>query len=210
MYSLVSLLLCGHGAFRCGVLLNIYDSSRFVGSQVSHVLFFFFRLWFETGTLLLLFVWWGWSFSFLCCTLLSCLAVFFRASAFNQGVSTWNTGAVTTMERSKCTLSASLSVATPSAVVFFNIRQLEFHRITILTRFIILFCVFETAPFLLFVVGWSFLFFVANSLAVFQSASVFNQDVSKWNTGAVTTMENSKCTLSLSLSVGHAFHCCVF
>ena len=35
------LLLCGHGAFRCGVLLNIYDNSKFVRSQVSHVLFFF-------------------------------------------------------------------------------------------------------------------------------------------------------------------------
>ena len=37
----LSLPLCGHGAFRCGVVLNIYDNSRFVGSQVSHVLFFF-------------------------------------------------------------------------------------------------------------------------------------------------------------------------
>ena len=36
-----SLPLCGHGAFRCGVLLNIYGNSRFVGSQVSHVLFLF-------------------------------------------------------------------------------------------------------------------------------------------------------------------------
>ena len=38
--------------------------------------------------------------------------------------------------------------------------------------------------------GLVFLFFVAPSLAVFQSASEFNQDVSKWNTGAVTTMQN--------------------
>jgi surface protein len=36
-----SLPLCGHGAFRCGVLLNIHDNSRFVGSQFSHVLFLF-------------------------------------------------------------------------------------------------------------------------------------------------------------------------
>ena len=42
-------LSVGHGAFRCGVLLNIYDNSRFVGSQVSHVLFFLFCLWFEMG-----------------------------------------------------------------------------------------------------------------------------------------------------------------
>ena len=57
---------------------------------------------------------------------------------------------------------------------------------------------FETVPFLLFVVGWSRLFFVATSLAVFMFASAFNQDVSKWNTGAVTTMYGSKCTRSLS------------
>ena len=37
----LSLPLCGHGAFRCGVVLNIYDISRFVGTQVSHVLFLF-------------------------------------------------------------------------------------------------------------------------------------------------------------------------
>ena len=66
---------------------------------------------------------------------------------------------------------------------------------------------FETV--LIFVVcgGLVFLFFVAPSLAVFDGASVFNQDVSKWNTAAVTDMENSKCTLPLS---GRAFRCRVF
>ena len=34
-------LSVGHGAYRCGVLLNIYNNSRFVGSHVSHVLFLF-------------------------------------------------------------------------------------------------------------------------------------------------------------------------
>ena len=50
------------------------------------------------------------------------------------------------------------------------------------------------------------LFFVApfSLLAVFYGASVFNQDVSKWNTGAVTNMNGSKCNLSLSLSVATA------
>ena len=72
---------------------------------------------------------------------------------------------------------------------------------------------FETVPFLLFVVGWSFFFFVAPSLVhvVFNDASVFNQDVSNWNTGAVTTMYGSKCTLSLVLSVATALSvvvCC--
>ena len=41
--------------------------------------------------------------------------------------------------QSKCTLSLSLCVATPSAVVCLNLRQLECHRITILTRFVFLF-----------------------------------------------------------------------
>ena len=68
--------------------------------------------------------------------------------------------------------------------------------------FCYLFC-FTTVPFLWFVVGWSFFLFVAPSLAVFRGArgrpTVFNQDVSKWNTGAVTNMGYSKCTLSPSL-----------
>ena len=42
-------------------------------------------------------------------------------------------------------------------------------------------------------------FLVAHSLAVFSSSSVFNQDVSKWKTGAVTNMEWSKCNLSPSV-----------
>jgi surface protein len=39
-------------------------------------------------------VWWVWSFLFFV-ALFSLLAVFYGASAFNQDVSTWNTGAVT-------------------------------------------------------------------------------------------------------------------
>jgi surface protein len=81
-------------------------------------------------------------------------------------------------------LSLSLSVATaPYSVVWCVvecIRQLEVRRVTILTRFGLSF--FFDAPFSL--------------LAVFNGASAFNQDVSKWITGAVTTMERSKCTLS--------------
>ena len=46
-----------------------------------------------------------------------------------------------------------------------------------------------------------FLFFVApfSLRAVFNEASAFNQDVSKWNTGVVTNMMYSKCTRSPSL-----------
>ena len=69
------------------------------------------------------------------------------------------------------------------------------------TFFYYCFCVlFETKLFFCFVCGVSvFFFFVASSLAVFQLASVFNQDVSKWNTSAVTSMCASKCNLSPSL-----------
>ena len=102
--------------------------------------------------------------------------------------------------------SLSLSVATPSAVVYFEYtttRVSSDHTSHTFCSFC--FCVFETVPILLFVVGWSFLFFVAPSLAVFSRASAFNQDVSKWNTGAVTTMRSSKCTLSLPLCVATPF-----
>ena len=63
----------------------------------------------------------------------------------------------------------------------------------------------------LFVVLWWFVLFifVGASLAVFSSARVFNQDVSKWDTGAVTIMEFSKCNVSPSLWPRHPF-CCVF
>ena len=109
MYSLP---LCGHGAFRSGVLLNVYDNSRFVGSQVSHVLFLFFACGLKRDlvTLLLLFVWWIWVFFFslLHPSLFSLLAVFQSASVFNQDVSKWITSAVTNMALSKCTCSLPL------------------------------------------------------------------------------------------------------
>jgi surface protein len=148
----------------------------------------------------------GWSFLLF---VAPSLAVFYAASAFNQDVSKWSTGAVTTMSHSKCTLSPSPWPRLP-LLYFLNIRQLECHRITILTRFIILLLCFLTRYLFCFVCGGLvFLFFVAPSLAVFYQAKKFNQDVSKWNTGAVNTMASSKCTLSPSL-YGHAFRCCVF
>ena len=67
----------------------------------------------------------------------SLLAVFYSASAFNQDVSNWNTGAVTTMKQSKCTLPLSLLTTVPSVVVVEYIRQLEVRRITSLTRFVL-------------------------------------------------------------------------
>ena len=59
----------------------------------------------------------------------------------------------------------SLSLPMPSSIVYFEytaVRQLEFHRITILTRFVIfVFVVLKRYSFMWFVVGWSFLFVVA-------------------------------------------------
>ena len=75
-------------------------------------------------------------------------------------------------------------------------RQLEVRQVTSLTRFVLfVVCGLKRgAFFVICVVGLVFLFFVASFslLAVFDEASVFNQDVSTWNTGAVTTMQNSK------------------
>ena len=50
---------------------------------------------------------------------------------------------------------------------------------------------------------------VTNMKNVFSDFRTFNADLSKWNTSAVTTMQQSKCTLSPSLC-GHAFRCCAF
>ena len=48
---------------------------------------------------------------------------------------------------------------------------------------------------------------VTNMKYVFFNFGSFNEDLSKWNMGAVTDMTTSKCTPSLC---GHAFHYCVF
>ena len=50
---------------------------------------------------------------------------------------------------------------------------------------------------------------VTNMKSVFFNFDSFNADLSKWNTGAVTTMLGSKCSLSLPLC-GHTFRYCVF
>jgi surface protein len=99
----------------------------------------------------------------------SLLAVFYGASKFNQDVSNWNTSAVTTMRLSKCTLSLSPSVATPSAV-YFNVyhttRVSSDHNSHTFCYFCV--CVFETVPFLLFLwwVGLSFLCCTLSSCSV--------------------------------------------
>ena len=88
----------------------------------------------------------------------SLLAVFYYASAFNQDVSKWNTGAVTTMYMSKCTLSPSLWPRLPLLCIL-NTRQLEFHRITLLTRFVLYVFVYLKRDLLLLFVWWVWSFF---------------------------------------------------
>jgi len=77
--------------------------------------------------------------------------------SFNADLSKWNTGAVTTMQGSKCTLSSSL--CDNSSFIGTQNSHTFFYKC-------IVFCLWKrgTCTFLLFVVGWSFLFFVAPSL----------------------------------------------
>ena len=162
------------------------------------------------GNVTLVCLWWAGLFF-----VVPSLAVFYKASVFNRDVSKWNTGAVTDMSSSKCTCTLFPFLWPHLPLLYLlSIRQLEFHyRITLLTRSVIfVFVCVETVPFFcgLWWDGLS-LFFVAPSLFAVFKASAFNQDVSKWNTAAVTTMQSSKYTLSPSLWPRlHVFHCCVF
>ena len=116
------------------------------------------------------------------------LAVFNSASAFNQDVSKWNTGAVTSMRASKCTLS-SLSVATPSAVVYFEYstsRVSSDHNSHTICYF--WFCVFETVSYCwLWWVGLSFLCCTLSCSVLFgncvQSGHFQMGHVSSWQCG---------------------------
>ena len=131
----------------------------------------------------------------LCCAL---RAVFAYANAFNQDMSNWNTGAVTSMYRSKCTLP--LCVCTmPSVFCVFNMKTqvLSDHKI-------LMYCFFVVFGMVLFVVV---VVVVAVACAVFMYSYAFNQDVSKWNTGAVTTMNGSKCTLPLCVCTMPSVFC---
>ena len=144
-----SLSLCGH-AFRCCVFE--YTTTRVSSDHTSHTFCYFRVCVFET--VLFFVVCGGLVFLFF---VAPSLAVFRYASAFNQDVSKWNTGAVTNMLQSKCTLSPSLWPRLPLLCIL-NIRQLEFHRITLLTRFVLFVLCFETVLFCccLWWVGLSF------------------------------------------------------
>ena len=60
------------------------------------------------------------------------------------------------------------------------------------------FAVFYKTPFNQDVSNWN-TGAVTNMLSMFGGAAAFNQDVSNWNTGAVVEMSYSKCILSLPL-----------
>jgi surface protein len=147
----------------------------------------------------------------------SLLAVFYQASAFNSDVSKWITSAVTDMAWSKCTLSLSPSLWPPRRLPLCGVLLKIYttsrgSSITRLSRFVLFLCVCGLKRDLVVVVcavGLDFLFFVTpfSLLAVFQDASAFNQDLSNWNTGAVTDMYGSKCTLSLPLCGRGVFRC---
>ena len=139
----------------------------------------------------------------------SLLVVFYLTNKFNSDVSKWNTGAVTSMANSKCTLSLSRALCGHGAFrcgVLLNVsttRGLSVCRVTSLTRFVH-FCLFVicNGTFVVVCVWWVWSFFALlhpSLLAVFYSANKFNSDVSTWNTGAVTSMSQSKCTLFSSL-----------
>jgi len=153
-------------------------------------------------------VWWVWSFFSLLhpALFLQCLLTRVRS------IRTCRNGI-----RGRCGIWLKVSVLAlpllcgrlPLWCVAEYIRQLEVRRITSLTHVVLFLCLwFETGPFVVVcIMGLVFLFFVApiSLRAVFEYADAFNQDVSNWITGLVTTMQFSTCTLPLC---GHGAFCC--
>ena len=132
------------------VYFEYSNNSSFIGSHLSHVLLFCFVF---LKRYLFCCLWWvGLSLFFVAPS----LAVFAYAPVFNQNLSTWNTGAVTTMNQSKCTLSPSLWPRLPLLCIFEYTTTRVSSDCNSHTFCYFCFCVFETVPFLLIVVGWSF------------------------------------------------------
>jgi len=92
--------------------------------------------------------------------------VFYDFNSFNADISNWNTAAVTTMYLSTSTLVSVVS--------------LEFHSLLLLFISRFYFWILSTP---------------GHPPTAFQDASAFNQDISKWNTAAVTEMAYSTSTL---------------
>ena len=104
--------------------------------------------------------------------LLSCVA-FEYASAFNADLSQWQTGAVTTMYESEYTNHVWLPLS--------NVHQCSY-----VTHSFLLLAVCSLSPPLFFV--------RLLSCVAFSFAYAFNADLSKWQTGAVTSMFGSEYT----------------
>ena len=107
--------------------------------------------------------------------------------------------------------SLSLSVATPSAVVHFEYtttRVSSDHN----SHTFCYFCFVFLKRYLFCCLWWVGLFFslLHPLLQCFLKHLRSIQDVSNWNTGAVTSMQLSKCTLSLLLCGHDAFRSVVF
>jgi len=114
-------------------------------------------------------------------------AVFHGAHVFNSDVSKWSTGAVTTMQQSKCC---------DFLCYILTFTNCQFSHLTVF--YVVLECYFVGVGvvfFVLWFVLFPFLCCCTLSFAVFNLAKAFNQDVSKWSTGAVTNMYGSKCIL---------------
>ena len=115
--SVLSLPLCGH-AFRCCVFE--YTTTRVSSNHNSHTLCYFVlcleRYFFVVCG--------GLVFHFFVApfSLLAVFAVFGYASVFNQDVSNWNTGAVITMESSKCNFASSLWPRLSCCVFYYTIN----------------------------------------------------------------------------------------
>ena len=118
---------------------------------------------------------------FKCCDAL--LAAFYKAYAFNSDLSKWETGKVTDMAASKC---IQLCTCTLLGVVLFSKQEKATHTSFVFLGTCCVFCLW----------GVAVLFECCDALlAAFRNAVAFNSDLSKWQTGKVTTMYRSKCTL---------------
>ena len=161
--------------------------------------------------------------------------MFNNAKKFNQDVSNWNTGAVTTMYRmfygaaafadntffcagSTNTGSWPTSVIRASdfdfsGVTDFSCSKTFLHNV-MFKSVVDDWCGTDTAKKTAVqtahgsIEDWD-VSRITNMNGLFKDNGSFNNDLSKWNTGAVTTMHGSKCTLPPSLC-GHAFRCCAF
>ena len=114
--------------------------------------------------------------------------VFYGASVFNSNVSDWNTGAVTNMHGSKSFIACCCFSCVVATLSFLLLWLMPFLTLR------------NHSP-------WTphFCFPCSLVCVVFRAPSAFNSDISKWNTGAVTTIALSKSFVAmLFLFCGHS------